>query len=634
MSRIPFARRGLGLALAALLAGASATALAQPAAAPGAPPDRPAPVPSPPGAPRAEIRPSPGGGFPSIRNEDAVYKATVAARQALLGRITPATDAVLKNPPPADWLHWRRAYDGLGYSPLDQINRRTVAGLRPAWTWSLPVNPNETTPLVHDGVLFIAAANRVQALDAASGDLLWQYVRPLPAAMNNGTAGIVKNLGIFEGLLFVPTPDRHLVALDVKTGKPVWDHELVPADVQGLRADGGPVVARGKVIMGLSGCNNYKGGCFIVGLDARTGAEAWRFNTLARPGQPGGDSWNGHPVEERFGGSVWTSGTYDPELNLVYYGIGQTYDTGTLLVPPPGQSAPSNNDGLYTDATVALDPDTGRLVWHYQHHNRDVWDYDWVFEQSLIDLPVGGTTRKLAVTAGKVAIFDAVDRKTGQYLFSHDLGLQNLFTGIDPKTGRKIVDPRFEPKPEEPQHEICPHAGGARSWPATAYNPKTRVMYTPLVESCMIFSRKLRDPSAVAEGGSDLGWIVKARPDSDGNIGRVQAIDLVTGKTLWTRRARAPESAALLATAGGLVFEGSRDRMFRALDETTGKVLWETRLPAQPSSFPITYSVNGRQYVAVVAGGGGAHDITWPQLVPEIDNPAGATTLEVFALPQ
>jgi alcohol dehydrogenase (cytochrome c) len=635
LPRIVFA----GAAAAALIAGLSGLALAQPAARPGSTPDQPAPPPSPPGSPSgaaapARIQPSPGGGFPSLRNEDAVYRATLARRDQTLARLSPVTDAMLANPSPGDWLIWRRAYDGQGFSPLAQIDKANVGSLRAAWDWSLPVSANEITPLVHDGVLFVASANRVQALDGATGELLWQYVRDLPKQFGAGTRAIAKNLAAYQNLLFVPTADRHLVALDMKTGKLVWDHELVPADVPALRADGGPLVAKGKVMIGMSSCNAYKGGCFIVALDARTGKEAWRFNSIARPGQPGGDSWNGHPVDERYGGSIWTSGSYDPQLNLVYWGIGQTYDTGTLLVPPPGQSAPSNNDALYTDSTVALDPDTGKLVWHYQHFNGDVWDYDWVFEQSLIDLPVNGVNRKLAVTAGKLAIFDAVDRASGQYLFSHDLGLQTLVASIDPKTGKKIVAPRFAPKPVEPQHEICPHAGGARSWPATAYNPNTRVMYTPLVESCMVFERRARTPEQIAQGGSDLGWIVKARPDSDGDMGRVQAIDLLTGKTLWTMRHRATESAALLATGGGLLFEGSRDRMFRALDQATGKVLWQTRLAAQPSSFPITYTVGAKQYVAVVAGGGGAHDITWPQLTPEINDPGGATTLQVFALPK
>ncbi|HTK34394.1 MAG TPA: PQQ-binding-like beta-propeller repeat protein [Caulobacteraceae bacterium] len=601
--------RTAGAALAAMLAGA-ATAQA------------PAPTPAP--APAA-------GGFPSVRNEDAVYRAALAKRAATLARLSPVTDAVLAKPADGDWLHWRRGYDGLGFSPLTQINPRSVGGLREAWAWSLPVSANEITPLVHDGVLFISSGARVQAIDGANGDLLWQYIRPLPPALNNGAAAILKNMAIYEDHLFVVTPDKHMLALDIHTGKPVWDHEIVGSEPGSPRVDGGALVARGKVMIGVTACVTYKGGCFIVGLDAKTGAEAWRFYSLARPGQPGGDTWNGAPLEERFGGSVWLSGTYDPELNLAYWGIGQTYDTGTLLTPRPGQSGVSNNDGLYTDSTVALDPDTGRLVWHYQHMNRDAWDYDWAFERSLATLTVKGQPRRVAITAGKLGIFDVLDRKTGQYLFSKDVGLQNLVKSIDPATGHKTIDPQFDPKGGE-SALICPHAGGARSWPSTAYNPSTHIVYVPLVESCMKFTRKIRTAAEIAAGGSDLGWVVQTRSDSDGNIGRVDAVDLATGKTVWSMRHRAPESAALLATAGGVVFEGSRDRMFRALDQATGRILWETRLAAQPSSYPITYSAGGRQYVAVVAGGGGADDITWPAMSPEIETPASGTTLQVFAL--
>lgn len=575
----------------------------------------------------------PTGGFPSVRNEDAVYNAAERARQARLAKITTVSDAMLATPPAGDWLVWRRAYDGQGFSPLNQINKTNVKSLVSTWNWSLPVSPNEITPLVHDGVIFVASANRVQALDGATGDLLWVYTRQLPPALNGGAGAIAKNIAIYEDKIIATTADRHIVALDARSGKVVWDHEVMPADVTGPRMTGGPLVAKGVVMMGMSNCNNYKGGCFVVGLDARTGNEKWKFYTIARPGEPGGDTWNGAPLDERFGGAVWTSGSYDPELGLAYWGLGQTYNSATLLTPRPGTTAVSKNDGLYTDSTVALDPETGKLAWHFQHMNRDVWDYDWVFERSLINLPVNGVDRKVSLTGGKLGIFDAVDRASGKYLFSTDMGVQNLVKAIDPVTGHKEVDRSMDVPFGAESKVICPHAGGARSWPATAYNPKSRILFVPLIETCMKFSRRVRTAAETAAGGSDLGWVVQARPDSDGNVGRVQAVDLVTKKTLWTQRRRAPESAALLATDGGLLFQGSRDRMFRALDQATGKTLWETRLAAQPSAFPITYAIGGQQYVAVVAGGGGAHDITWPNITPEIDNPTGATTLYVFKLP-
>ena len=575
---------------------------------------------------QAPLEPSP---FAAKPNFDAAYQAEVKNRQDTLSKLTPLTDAAMRAPAAGDWLMWRRTYDGQGFSPLKQVDRANAAALKPAFTWSLAISPNEVTPVAHDGVLFIASGGRVEALDGATGAVLWRYVRPRVSTAQ-ATSSTVRSIAVWDNLVIVPTPDRHEIALDMKSGKVVWDHEVVPAAETGPRLSGGPIVAHGKVIQGVSNCNAVKGGCFIVGLDARTGNEVWRFQTLARPGQPGGDSWNGAPVDERFGGSVWNAGSYDPELNLVYIGVAQTYDAGTLLLPHPnkGESA----DGLYTDSTLALDPDTGKLVWHYQHFNREIWDYDWSFERVLVDLPTDKGVRKLSVTGGKIAIFDAVDRKSGQYLFSRDLGVQTLVKSIDPKTGKKIIDPKFEPVPNKTV-EICPHAGGAKNWLATAYNAGSGALYIPLVESCMDFTWKPHSLEQTATGASDLDWLMKAAPNSDGKFGRVEAIDLKTGKVLWTRRQRAPESSSLLATAGGLLFEGSRDRQFRALDSATGKVLWSWGLNAAPSSTPITYSAHGQQYVAVVAGGGNPHDLTWRPLTPEIDTAPDGVTLWVFKVP-
>jgi alcohol dehydrogenase (cytochrome c) len=606
------------------LAGAAAAQAPQPAPAP--------PVPYAGAAAAAAAGPVEGPRFPSTRNEDETFKAITAKRAALLNGLSLVTQQMLDNPPAGDWLVWRRTYEGLGYSPLEQINKRNVATLTGTWSWSLPVSPNEITPLVHDGVMFLASANRVQALDAVTGDLLWQYVRQLPAAFGTGGAAIAKNLAIHQDRLFVPTADRHLVALNVRTGAVIWDHEIIAASDVGPVISGGPIVAKDKVIIGVSRCNTYKGGCFITALDTATGAEKWRFYTIARPDQPGGDTWNGAPLDERYGGAVWIAGSYDPALNLLYFGLGQTYSSATLLAPRPGQTQVGNNDALYTDSTVALDPDTGRLAWHYQHMNRDVWDMDWVFERSLIDLPIKGVNRKVSVTAGKMAIIDVIDRTDGQYLFSKDLGLQNLVSAIDPVTGRKTINPALAPEVGVTKL-VCPHAGGARAWPATAYNPRTKILYLPLVEACGDFVWMPRDPKDVAAGGTDFRWTLKKRPDADGRFGRVEAVNLETGKTVWTYRGRAPQVSAILATGGGLIFEGDRERMFRARDEMTGKILWQVRLNAVASSFPITYAVAGKQYVAVVTGGGGNHEATWINLTPEIVGPPPAITVQVFALP-
>ena len=603
-----------------------------------------------PGAAAAAERPeTPGGAAPppgqppehkvSVVARDAVYTGEMARRKAKLDALTPVTDAMLKDPPASEWLIWRRTYGTTAFSPLKQIDKASVGALRNAWSWSLPLSENEITPLVHDGVMFIESGNTVQALDAANGDRLWQYVRPLADDLFNGRGWRVKAMAIYGDKLYAPTADGHLVALDVRTGKLVWDAEVytkTEGDRRGqhegvaLHLDGGPIVAKGKVVIGVSlGVENARGGDFIVALNAQTGHEDWRFYTIARPGQPGGDSWNGHPVNERFGGGVWTAGSYDPDLGLVYFGTGNTYDSKTLISPRV-EKGPWNA-GLYTDSTLAIDVDTGKLKWHYQHMNRDVWDLDWVFEQSLITLPVNGKPRKLVVTGGKIALFDAVDRATGEYLFSKDVGLQNIVTAVDPKTGVKTTDPAMEPEAGKSKL-LCPSSSGARNWPTTAYNPVTKILYIPMIESCANYIYMPRSDEETAKGGEDIGRTSALRPNADGNFGRIEAVNLETRKVVWTRRQRAPVASSMLATAGGIVFNGSADRRFSAYDEMTGKVLWETRLNASPSSSPITYMVGKKQYVAVVTGGGGAFDAAGHGLAPEIDAPGGGTTVTVFEL--
>ena len=560
---------------------------------------------------------------------DAHAQAVLAARKAKLAALTPVTAAMLQAPAPADWLMARRSYGSEGFSPLTQIDRANVAALRPAWSWNLPPSQDETTPLAHDGVLFIEIANGVQALDGATGERLWQYIRPLPAELGDGRTGRARSLAIAGDRLIVPTADRHLIALDMRTGALVWDHAIL-ADSSNLTSSSGPIVAGDKVVIGVSlNVNKPGGGCFILALDVATGREVWRFDTIARPGQPGGDSWNGAPLDERYGAGVWTAGSYDPARKLLFFGVGNTYDVATLI-QPQGRKGQSN-DGLYTDSTLALDPDTGKLVWFYQHMARDVWDMDWAFEQTLAVLPINGSPRDVVLTAGKLGIFDVMDRATGQYLFSKDLGLQNLVTAIDPKTGHKTTDPALEPVSGKTLL-VCPSGGGARGWPATALDPARRVVYVPMTEACMHYTFTARGPAEVAAGGVDIRYPHGPRPDSDGQYGRIQAVDLATRQVLWTHRQRAPTASSVLATAGGLVFAGSLDRRFSAYDADTGAMLWDTPLGASPSSSPITYAVGAVQYVAVVSGGGGSYDADGQALIAETAAPALGTTLIVYRL--
>ncbi|MGC1457085.1 MAG: PQQ-binding-like beta-propeller repeat protein [Steroidobacteraceae bacterium] len=583
----------------------------------------------------------PSAGGARLGNEDAAYHAAMAARKALLGRLTPVSDAMLRTPAASDWLMWRGTYATLAYSALAQINRKTVRHLGVAWTLALPPSANETAPLVHDGVLFIESGNTVEAINAADGTILWQYLRALPEELHSGRDARMRGLAIYGDRLYAPTADGHIIALDLKSGDLRWDHAVVAPELgsrPGLfdgayfHISGGPLLVHGKVIVGVSLGINTGGGDFILGLDAQSGHEIWRFNTIARPGQPGGDSWNGAPVNERYGSGVWSIGSYDPDLNLVYFGTGNTYDVGTLLTPRAHQRL-SNNDALYTDSTVALDADTGKLSWHYQHMNRDVWDLDWAFEQSLVTLSIKGTPTKLLVTGGKSAIFDAVNRVDGRYAFSRDLGLQNLVARIDANTGRKIINPALEPVAGRTDL-VCPTATGARSWPTTAIDPTTGYLYVPLVDNdCMEYSWVARDAATVAAGGQDMRLRARPKPGNDGHFGRIDAIDLKTGQVVWSKRQRAPVASSLLASAGGLVFSGARDRRLRAYDAANGNVLWQVVLNASPSSSPATYSVDGVQYLVVIAGGGGAFDSGTRSLTPEIIDPPAGTTLWVFRLP-
>jgi alcohol dehydrogenase (cytochrome c) len=549
--------------------------------------------------------------------------------------MTPVTDAMLRDPPPSDWLMWRRTYNGWGYSPLDQINKDNVKELRPVWTWSMTPGPTETTPLVHDGVLFIFNwADKIQALNAATGDLIWEYKRELPEKLFADIPNVLakRNMAIYDDKLIVATSDAHIVALDAKSGKVVWDHTT--ADwTKGWRYTGGPFVVNGKVIQGMTGCGNAEpGGCFITGHDAKTGAELWRVNTIAHPGDPNYDTWNGLPLESRFGASAWISGAYDPEQNLVFYGTGQPYPwisemRGTLPKKPG-----LKNNAMYSDTTLAINPDTGKLEWYHQHLEDDSWDLDYVYERQLIDLPVNGETRKAVVTTGKLGIIEALDRTNGQWLWHRETVPQNVVAAIDPKTGEKTINVAAIPHIGQTTVN-CPADPGGRGWPATAYSPKTGILYMPLNEYCSNTTPTPLDPGQAYTGGGRAIFARVPVPNSDGNIGRVDAIKLADRSQAWSYRVRAPETSAVLPTGGGLVFNGAWDRYFRAFDDTTGEVKWQMRLNNVVNSFPITYTVNGKQYVAVAVGSGSSQSKALATLTPEIQNPDGGSVLWVFALP-
>jgi alcohol dehydrogenase (cytochrome c) len=539
-----------------------------------------------------------------------------------LDTIRPVSEQMLASPPDGEWLSYSRTRDAQGYTPLKQINKGNVGQLRSVWSVTLPPGPNEATPLEHDGVLFVLSyKDVVQALDATSGNLLWQYTYRLPAGVN---PGVKKSIAILDNLLYMPTSNAHMVALNIKTGAVVWD-TAVADNSYGI--SGGPIIVKGKVIYGVGKTGVGGPKPFIVALDAKTGKEAWRFGTIPKPGEPGGDTWNGVPYDQRTGGTIWTPGSYSAEANLVFFGPAPTYDTGPLRKLVPG----GNNDALYTNETLAINPDTGKLVWHFAHLPNDQWDQDWAFERVIAMIGKGSSARRIVVTSGKEGFHDIIDAGTGKYVNSIDLGFQNIIKGADPKTGAKIIDQSLIPGDGQVKH-VCPGGSGGKNFTPSGYNPNTHLLFVPYAEACM-------DLIPVKEGERGLltgvRMAIRPRADSDGLFGRLQAINLETGKTAWTTRERTPFMTGTLATAGGLVFAGSVDRSFSAYDDATGKRLWTTRLNDVPNSNPISYQLNGKQYVAIVVGAGGPHTSDYANLIPEVKNPSvRSSSVWVFETPK
>lgn len=542
-----------------------------------------------------------------------------------LDDISEVTQNLLDNPPAESWLTWRGTANATGYSPLSQINKDNVDDLRVSWSLALPAGPNESTPLIHEGVMFVHSyGDNIMALNAVTGDELWHYRHDMPDGINTR---LMRNISIYGDKIYAATSDRKVIALDMRTGNLVWETEIDGA------ISGGPTVANGVVMQGTMMTrkpNVVPGGGFVQGLNAETGEKLWRFNSIPEPDELGGNSWNGVPYDERNGGSFWVAGSYDPETKLAYFAPSPTYDTA-LTVNPVDQPG-ITNDALFTNSTLALRPETGELVWYFQHMNNDQFDADWIFERIIMDINIDGRDRRVSMTAGKQGFYDANDAETGEYLLSYDMGIQNFILGVDLESGKKIVDMSLYPDGERKM--VCPHAGGGRSWLPGAYNPETQTMYVPAVEVCM-------DMIPTGEGlgtgalTSGYNWMLRPRPDSDGLYGHIQAINVSENMTqAWTERQRAPQSTGMLATAGGLVFAGALDRNLTAYDDMSGEPLWQVRLSDVPNSNPISFAVDGKQYIAIVVGYGGAQTASFGGLVPEITLPATpSSSVWVFELP-
>jgi len=571
--------------------------------------------------------------LPGVKYDpDAPVKPT-AEQTALIENLSDVTDEMLRNPAPGDWLQWSRTSNGQSFSPLNTINKENVGDLKLAWRASLRDGSSMAIPLVHDGVMFLHSyPDTVLAMDASNGQVLWRHQYKTKSGSSSKSG-----LGLHGDKILVPTSDLHVLALNAKTGDLIWDHQITTESdgraMGGYQLRSAPLVVGDKVIQGITGSFAKKGG-FVLALEIDTGEECWRFNSIARPGEPGGDSWNDLPLDKRSGGSVWHQGSYDPELNLLYYGIAPTYDTGPMLhaVDKPGV----NNNALFTNCTIAINPDSGDLVWHYQHVSNDQWDLDWAFERQIATVEIDGAPRKIVMNVGKMAILEALDAATGEYLFSVDTGTQNVITEIDPETGEKTIDPDKMPDPERPCL-VCPSAGGARSWPATSFSPNTDLVYIPMTEWCMILGKE-----GMRLLTSGVGIAEAPHPDSDdGTMGRLQAIDVANQRLAWTFDSTAPVSTSALSTAGGIVFAGDMNRTLNAFDDASGKLLWQANLDDAPSSNIITYSINETQYVAVLVGVNNLHvdmldrayqEFSTKHDVPKNTAPDGGAAVWVFAL--
>jgi PQQ-dependent dehydrogenase (methanol/ethanol family) len=546
----------------------------------------------------------------------------------------PVTDEMLWKPSPSNWLSWRRTLDSHGYSPLDQIDRTNVSKLKMVWARGMGAGNMESTPLIYDGVMYTPGpADWIQAINAKTGDLIWENRRKLPEGVRGGTN---RNIAIWGTTLIDASADNQMYAIDARTGSHVWETKVLDPTAR-ASASSGPIIANGKVIEGRQ-CQPQatNDACIVTAHDAKTGKELWRTRTIPLPGEPGHETWGNVPMAERWHVGTWMVPSYDPVTNLVLVGT-------SVTIPAPKFILDGNDKKyLYHNSTLALNADTGKIVWHYQHVV-DHWDLDHPFERLIVDTAVspdakevpwinprikpGEKRRVVTGIPGKTGLVYTLDLRTGEFLWARPTVFQNVIAKIDGATGDVTVNPEATFSKLGEEKMICPGSNGGKNWPAGAYSPKTNVMFYPLQNMCMMAKTTTdkRDPALVY--GLNMPGMITPKTE---NVGAVYAISVETGKTLWKYEQRAGV-LSLVATGGGLVFGGDVNGRFRAFDDRTGKVLWEQNLGAPVSGYPVVFAVDGKEYVAVTTGPSLVANSAL-RLTPEL-KPSSTGQLYVFALP-
>lgn len=510
---------------------------------------------------------------------------------------TEITEARLQAPAAGDWISYRRTNDVTAYSPLKQIDRATVRQLKPVWTFSMRDNRRWlATPIVANGLMFVPeGSGRVTAFDAVSGDVVWIHERQFPPdiAISEGYAR-ARGVSIYRDTLYWGTADSYLVALDARTGKMRWETKTGDYHT-GEGHIHPPLIAEGKVFLPQAGGDNGAPGRFRT-FDAETGKLLWTVNTAPGPGDPGYETWTKRDVPP-LGGAPWNTVSYDPALRLVYFSTGQPAPWSTALR--------GGGDALYTNTVLAVEAETGKIRWHFQLNPADDWDRAG-YENMLVDLTIGGRVRKAIIQTGKMGWGVVLDRQTGEFLHAFKTAYDNVVTGWTPK-GRPIMNPANVPTVADVDSgkvfEVCPHLHGARNVQAPSYSPTTKLYYLGINNSCMD-SKIVSTPYVFGRAYTGVTLTAKRAPGYD-YVGEFVAFDPVTGKRAWTYKSPtgAAMTASALATGGGIVFGGTADREFFALHSETGALLWQTRLNGDVSGAPITYEVDGTQYIAITAGG-------------------------------